>query len=130
MTRLTARLTTRGLAALLLPALAACAGTVAGPRPTPQPVIRITPGPTQDLPGTQTALALRSIPTPTPQGLYIVKPGDTLAKIADEFQTTVDEIAALNNIADPNQIEVGQQLIIPTLLTPTAAPDVSATPTP
>lgn len=130
MNRLSARLTTRLLLSTLLPALAACAGTVAGPRPTPQPVLRVTPGPTQDLPGTQTALAQRSMPTPTPQGLYIVKPGDTLAKIADEFQTTVDEIAALNNIADPNQIEVGQPLIIPSLLTPTADPAATATSTP
>ncbi len=128
MKRLIERLSFRILIAALAPALAACAGAAMDNRPTPQPVIRLTPGPTQDVPGTQTALAQQSIPTPTPQGQYIVKAGDTLAKIADEFQTTVDEIAALNNIADPNQIEVGQRLIIPTLLSPTPEPDQSAAP--
>lgn len=113
-----------------LPVLAACGGAVLQGRPTVQPVVQITPAPTQDVPGTQTAYALRIVPTPTPMGLYIVKPGDSLSKIADAFETTVDEIIAQNNIADPNAIEVGQQLIIPTLLTPTPESVESPAPNP
>ena len=57
MKRLIERLSFRILIAALAPALAACAGAAMDNRPTPQPVIRLTPGPTQDVPGTQTALA-------------------------------------------------------------------------
>jgi lysozyme len=44
---------------------------------------------------------------------YTVKSGDTLYAIAIKFGTTVAAIAAANNIANPNQISVGQVLIIP-----------------
>lgn len=100
-----------------LAALVACAvdplGNDGRVVPTARPDIRITPAPTQNVRGTATAFALQIIPTPTPQGLYIVKPGDTLSRIADEHQTTVDEIMAANNLSDPNLIEVGQRLTIP-----------------
>jgi LysM repeat protein len=125
-----ANLWRRIVVAVLLPMLAACGGATLEGRATPEPVLRVTAAPTQDVSGTQTALAIRSIPTPTPQGLYIVKPGDTLSSIADNNQTTVDEIIAYNNIADPNQIEVGQELILPSLLTPTGESAESRTATP
>ena len=38
--------------------------------------------------------------------------GDTLSAIARLFNTTVDEIAALNDIADPNRIFPGQRLFL------------------
>lgn len=120
----------RLLVSLSAPALVACGGAVMENRPTVQPIVRLTPAPTQNVSGTQTAYAQISIPTPTPAGMYIVKAGDTLGTIADNFETTVDEIMALNSIADPNKIEVGQQIIIPSLLTPTAQSDESLTPTP
>lgn len=110
----------RLLISALFPALVACGGATLEGRPTVRPVVAVTRVPTQDVPGTQTAYAVRIVPTPTPAGLYIVKAGDTLSKIADAFETTVDEIIAQNGITDPNQIEVGQSLIIPSLLTPTA----------
>jgi len=44
---------------------------------------------------------------------YTVKAGDTLYAIAVKFGTTVAAIASANNIANPNQISVGQVLIIP-----------------
>lgn len=120
----------RLLISALVPLLAACAGATLEGRPTVRPVVAVTRVPTQDVPGTQTAYALRIVPTPTPAGLYVVKPGDTLSKIADAFETTVDEIIAQNGIADPNQIEVGQSLIIPSLLTPSAESVESPSPTP
>ena len=55
-------------------------------------------------------------PPSTPGGtvIYTVQPGDYLAKIARQFNTTVSAILSVNNIANPNLIFPGQQLVIPT----------------
>jgi LysM repeat protein len=55
------------------------------------------------------------VPTPTPTGqvVYFVEWGDTLWDIARRYGTTVDAIAAVNNIPDPDCIYVGQRLVIP-----------------
>ena len=44
--------------------------------------------------------------------VYVVKSGDTLGKIAQNYQTTVAELAALNNITNVNRLSVGQVLAI------------------
>lgn len=44
---------------------------------------------------------------------YIVQPGDTLARIARRFGTTVTAIVHANGIANPSRIFVGQRLFIP-----------------
>ena len=50
----------------------------------------------------------------TPDSLiYRVMPGDTLSALALRFDTTVSAIAAINHIANPNLIFVGQDLVIP-----------------
>ncbi|MGX7052379.1 LysM peptidoglycan-binding domain-containing protein [Leuconostoc palmae] len=41
---------------------------------------------------------------------YVVKSGDTLNKLSVEFNTSVEKIAANNNISDVNLIVVGQHL--------------------
>jgi len=41
---------------------------------------------------------------------YVVKPGDSLAKIAKQYEVTDDLLARVNNIADKNLIRVGQRL--------------------
>jgi len=64
------------------------------------------------LPGCTTTPA----PTPTPPPAttsYVVQPGDTLGKIAQQFGTTVSELTALNNISNPNLIYAGQVLLVP-----------------
>ncbi|OZI44870.1 peptidase [Bordetella genomosp. 5] len=43
-------------------------------------------------------------------GSYVVKPGDTLYKIARANNVDIETVKRLNNIADPNQIHVGQVL--------------------
>ncbi len=98
---------------LALWSLQACMSLTAGIAPTARPDFRVTPAPRQNVGATATAFARRIVPTPTPVGLYIVKPGDTLSTIADEYETTVDELMAANNISDPNKILVGQRLTIP-----------------
>ena len=44
---------------------------------------------------------------------YVVQQGDTLASIAQQFGTTVAAIRSANGIADPNEILIGQVLVIP-----------------
>ncbi|GGF26653.1 hypothetical protein GCM10010954_27140 [Halobacillus andaensis] len=52
--------------------------------------------------------------TPPPaQTTYTVKTGDTLYSIALRYGTTVQKIAAANNLSNPSLIRVGQQLTIP-----------------
>lgn len=41
---------------------------------------------------------------------YTVKKGDTLSKIAKQYNTTVQKLIELNKIKDPNKIYVGQKL--------------------
>ncbi len=48
-----------------------------------------------------------------PSGVHIVKAGETLSGIAAHFHTTVAALAALNHIANPNVILIGQLLKIP-----------------
>lgn len=72
------------------------------------------------------------LPTPTPI-VYLVRAGDTLAVIADRFQTSIEAIAAENKIVDVNQIAVGQALTIPVgAVAPqqTKAPGAAGTDTP
>jgi murein DD-endopeptidase MepM/ murein hydrolase activator NlpD len=47
--------------------------------------------------------------------VYIVQEGDSLWDIAYRFHVSQDDLAAANGIADPNQITVGQPLVIPGL---------------
>lgn len=47
--------------------------------------------------------------------LYIVKWGDTLTAISQEYGVTIESIVRLNNIANPNLIYVGEVLRIPTI---------------
>lgn len=44
---------------------------------------------------------------------YVVKRGDTLSEIAQEYNITVNQLVSLNNIKNPNLIYVGQTLKIP-----------------
>ena len=67
----------------------------------------------------------QSVPTPQVQAqnyeqpsvqpsdtIYIVQAGDTLSEIAQRFGTTYQSLAAINNIADPNRIYPGQEIVI------------------
>jgi LysM repeat protein len=67
-------------------------------------------------------------PTPPPSdgGTYVVQSGDTLSAIARRYNTTVQQLVVLNNIANPNLIYAGQVLKVPgsggTAPPPTPAP--------
>jgi LysM repeat protein len=61
------------------------------------------------------------LPTPT---IYVVKSGDSLGSIAQQYQVSVEDIMAANNLTDPNVLNVGLSLIIPVAgsVPPTAEP--------
>lgn len=70
------------------------------PVPTPVPTVAPTPVP--------------ATPAPPPaQQTYVVQEGDTLALIAQQFGTTVEALSAANGIEDPNEIVIGDVLVIP-----------------
>ena len=54
------------------------------------------------------------ITTTTVQKYYIVKRGDTLGKIAKAFQVRLADLQAINGIPNPDDIQAGQELQIPT----------------
>jgi LysM repeat protein len=43
---------------------------------------------------------------------YRVRPGDTLSVVAERFDTTLDDLVALNPQIDPNALKIGQRLRI------------------
>lgn len=49
--------------------------------------------------------------------IYVVQVADTLWKIAKKYNTTIQDIARVNEIEDPNVIKVSQKLIIPGRIT-------------
>jgi spore germination protein len=75
-----------------------------------QPTVVVVP--------TSSSVSTPAQPTPsTPSGEYLmhtVQQGETLTSIAQRYGTTAQAIAQANNLVNPNQIYVGQQLKIPT----------------
>ncbi len=50
---------------------------------------------------------------PTGTITYTVRSGDTLYLIARRYNVTVNQLIQINNISDPGNLQVGQQLLIP-----------------
>ena len=44
--------------------------------------------------------------------IYIVKPGDSIWKIAKKYKTSMENIIKINNLEDPNVIDVGQKILV------------------
>lgn len=75
----------------------------------PRPLTPSSPAPTwghEPSPGERIAGAQRA-------GTYTVVAGDTLWLLARRFSTTVEALVSANNLANPDQIAVGQVLILP-----------------
>lgn len=53
---------------------------------------------------------IKPAPQPKPVTTYTVRPGDTLSEIAAKFGTSMQNLASLNGIANPNFIKSGQKL--------------------
>lgn len=104
----------------LLIGLGACTSTpLTTPLPTAATILEITSAPTQDIDATATTYAQQLIPTPTPAGLYLVQQGDTLSGLAEDFGTTIEELMAANGMTNANDLQSGQTLIIPSLISNT-----------
>ena len=52
-------------------------------------------------------------PAPTDIQIHVVKKGDTLSKIAFSYGVSLRELMSYNQISRPNQIALGQELVIP-----------------
>jgi LysM repeat protein len=82
------------------------------------------------IPGPDTALPTATLlPENLPKGTkieYIVQVGDTLATIAAKFNSTTDAIIKENKLTNPNDLLVGQKLIIPVNIV-TPVPSATAT---
>jgi len=82
--------------------------------PTPSPTATVpratvTPTTTATPPAEETVAPTL---TPTPR-THIVEAGQSLYNIAQQYQVSVDELVALNSIADERSLQVGQVLIVP-----------------
>ena len=106
--------------------LAGCAAR--GPAPV---VERAAPAPAVvDLPPPAPEAAPVEIPKPT----HVVKRGETLASIALQYGLEYRELAAWNNIVNPNRLEVGRMLVLqapagsPPVAAPVTTPLVTAAP--
>ena len=59
----------------------------------------------------------QSLLVPTGQNVYVeiyeVRPGDTLFGISKRYNTTVDNLKSMNEIADERHIVAGQRLLVP-----------------
>ena len=82
------------------------------PRATPDPGLppTWTPAPTAE---PATPMPPPDATAETTNITYVIQPGDTLGLIAQRYDVTVEELAALNNITDIDRIEVGDTLLIP-----------------
>ncbi|HSL77273.1 MAG TPA: LysM peptidoglycan-binding domain-containing protein [Candidatus Limnocylindrales bacterium] len=76
---------------------------VGGPSASPSSAVEETP-----------SASPTPVPEPTPQ-VYVIKTGDTLSRIARQFNVSLDALLAANKerISNPNRIRVGDEIIIP-----------------
>ena len=45
--------------------------------------------------------------------IYTIQPGETLAEIAFRLGASAEDLARLNDLDDPNDLQAGQELIVP-----------------
>ena len=80
---------------------------------SPAPTATATPTPTS-APSTPAATAVpTAVPTAPPAETYVDAEDDTLASIAERFGTTIGALQAANDIDDPDEIVIGDVLVIP-----------------
>jgi len=75
--------------------------------PPPATTTEVTPTTTEQEPGT-TETGTGTVPAAAE--FYEIEPGDTLAVIADQHDTTVEELLVLNPDVDPVALTVGQRI--------------------
>ena len=90
-----------------------CDYATPAPRPTvePQPAA----GELVEADGTQPADAepeAQESPTPGPK-VHVISAGETIESISLKYRVDVNKLVTLNNLANPNQLSVGQELLLP-----------------
>ena len=91
------------------------------PNATPAALMPTTQPIAGDTPHTQPS----SEPT-----VYVVQPGDTLSSIAGKFEVSLDDLLLANGLADPDYVQVGQELLIPIGGLPSTTPTFTPVPVP
>jgi LysM repeat protein len=74
----------------------------------------------ETLPPIRTTIAITTTTSTTVapgQQFYVIKPGDTLGMIAASLNVTVQSIVDLNGLANPDDIQAGQTIEIPSGIT-------------
>ena len=106
--------------------ISACTPQAIQSRPLAPPVSYITSTPS--LTSTPHVIVINDtpIPTSTPH-IYTVKSGDTISKLAEQFNISQDELRAANPDVSPNSMVIGSTLLIPDS---SAVPAGAFTPTP
>jgi LysM repeat protein len=89
---------------LVIALVAGACGTTDQASDEPLPPIRTTTS-TTTIPGTTIPEGVRQF--------YVIKSGDTLAKIASSFDVTMQSLIDLNNIENPDNVPAGATLEIP-----------------
>lgn len=97
---------------LMLALISAVTAGCAGPQVTPPPGATVA---VELLVPTAADAAPSASPTAlnVPTVKYRIKPGETLAAIAARYGITVEELAVLNGISNPNLIQAGQEIRVP-----------------
>ena len=99
-----------------------------GDEPAATPTTIPTATPFAVVPAPTIVAAVGAAPAPRGEVTYVVDAGDTLSAIAERFETTVEAIMAANELTNPNDIFVDQELTIPgdddaVTASPTTTPD-------
>ncbi len=113
--------------------LAACGGGSASPGDRFGQNPTATGTPSEQVAGARTDASPTPTAEPTPPAEYTVAAGDTLSEIAARFNTDTATLVALNQLADPDAIAVGQVLRIsgtPPATTPSPSATGSPSPSP
>lgn len=69
---------------------------------------------------TTTTTTTTSPPTTRPE-TYEIKPGESLQSVADRFGVPIDELAALNGIANVDYVQAGQVIDLPAVAQTTSS---------
>jgi LysM repeat protein len=98
---------------IIVPTLAPPVAT-AVPYPAPGDVVgESTAPPAAEVPGGEAQPTATPATNASGQQVHTVQPGETLLSISRLYGVSTEEIAAANNLANVNQLDVGQVLIIP-----------------
>jgi nucleoid-associated protein YgaU len=103
----------RAFLAILSVAILSLGGCYKEPR-VPPPPPTIPPWEWTPTPVPPSAWTPTPEPTPTvPVLTYVIQDGDTLWSIAQQFGTTVEAIVTANDLENPDELPVGQEIFIP-----------------